>query len=232
MRPLAVLALGASLAAGCRSAPKRVLAPPVPTVSPADLGRLAPEQMGPLQEARGDLDAARDAVARARLRLQDARHEESYARADRTQADADRQRAEAELRGAREAGDALQGARATELVEAAALRAQAADARLDYARRLVAAREADARAAEAGVRRGEWEVERAKLTALREAGIPAASKYDPAPLERRVSDAARAEDAARARARDLEHQAAAAHARWRGLVDRYEARARGIGATG
>ncbi len=232
MRPLAALALGVLLAAGCRSTPKRVQARPVPTVSPADLGRLAPEQMGPIQTARGDLDASRDAVSRARLRLQDARHEEAYARADRTQADADRQRADAQLRTSGEAGDARLAARATELVEAASLRAQAADARLDYARRLVAAREAEAQAAEARVRRGEWEVERAKLTALREAQIPAASKYDPAPLERRVAEAARAEDGARARARDLDHQAAAAHARWRGLLDRYEARARGIGATG
>jgi hypothetical protein len=114
----------------------------------------------------------------------------------------------------------------------AALRTQAADARLDYARRLVAAREADVAAAEARVRRLEWEAERAKLTALREAQIPAATKYDPAPIDGRVAEAARAESAARARAGELDRAAAVAHGRWRGLVDRYEARARGIGTTG
>lgn len=233
MRPLAVLALAATLASGCRSAQERTSqAEVVPLVSPADVGRLAPEQMGPIQTARGDLDAARDAVARARLRLQDARHEESYARADRTQADADRQRAEAQLKTAQEAGDARLAARATELVEAAALRAQGADARIDYARRLVAARDAEVRAAEAHVVRAEWEIERAKLAALREAQLPAATKYDPAPLDRRVGEAARAEDGARARARDMAHQAAVAFDRWRSLVDRYEARARGLGGTG
>ena len=233
MRTLAVLALAALAAAGCRSTPKRTArAEAVPTVSPADVGRLSPEQMGPIQTARGDLDAARDAVARARLRHQDARHEEGYARADRTQADADRQRAEAELRAAREAGDARLAARANERTEAATLRTQAADARLDYARRLVAARDAEAKAAEANVVRMEWEVERAKLAALREAQVPAATKYDPGPLDRRTGEAARAADAARGRARDLDHQAAIARDRWRSLVDRYEARARGLGATG
>ncbi|HEY6100120.1 MAG TPA: hypothetical protein VIW03_11855 [Anaeromyxobacter sp.] len=231
MRPLSVLAAGAVLALGCFSTSKRQ-AQPVATVSPADLGRLSPQQMGPMQTARGDLDAAKDAVPRARLRLQDARHEEGYARADRTQAEADRQRAEAQLRTAQEAGDARLAARATELLDAAGLRAQAADARLDYARKLVAARDAEVQAAEAHVGRAEWGVERAKLTALREAQIPAATKYDPAPLDQRVAEAARAEESARARASELDRQAAIAFARWRGLVDRYEARARGLGLTG
>ncbi len=171
-------------------------------------------------------------MARGRLRLQDSRHEEGFAQADRTQADADRQRAEAEARGAREAGDARLVARAQELGGAAALRAQAADARLDYARKLAAAREAEIAAAEARVRRAEWDVERAKLSALRAAEIPAATKYDPAPLERRVAEAARAEDAARARASELGRAATVAQGRWRSLVDRYEARARGAGSTG
>jgi hypothetical protein len=231
MRSLAT-AVAVAAALACRSSPERAAPPPVPTVSAADLGRLAPEQMGPITTARGDLDAARDAIARARLRLQDSRHEEGFAQADRTQADADRQRAEAEARGAREAGDARLVARAQELGGAAALRAQAADARLDYARKLAAAREAEVQAAEARARRVEWEVERAKLSALRTAQIPAASKYDPAPLERRVAEAARAEDAARVRAGELGRAAIVAQGRWRSLVDRYEARARGAGSTG
>lgn len=75
-------------------------------------------------------------------------------------------------------------------------------------------------------------MERAKLTALREAQIAAATKYDPRPLDERVGEAARAEDGARARARELDREATVAHGRWRGLVDRYEARVRGLGGTG
>jgi colicin import membrane protein len=235
MRPvnvLAVLALGAGIAPACRSSAPRPAAKPVVTVSPADLGRLAPEQMGPVRTARGEVDAAQDAVARARLRLQDARQEEAYARADGAQAEADHQRGAAQLRTAREAGDGRLAARATDLVDAAALRGQAAGARLEYARRLVAAREAGVRAAEAHVSRAQWELERAKLAALRQAGIPAASKYDPAPLDRRAFDAARADEGAQARARALDRDATLAFDRWRQLVDRYEARARGAGSTG
>lgn len=83
-------------------------------------------------------------------------------------------------------------------------------------------------AAEARVRRAEWEVERSKLVALREAQVPAATKYDPAPLDRRIAEVARAEEAARARARDLGGAARASFERWRTLTDRYEARARAI----
>lgn len=230
MRPLVLSALAASLLA-CGSTQKRG-EDTVATVSPADLGRLAPEQMGPVQTARADHDAARDAVARARLRLQDSRHEESFAHADRTDAEADRQRAEAELKAAQQSGDPSLLARANELAEAAALRQQAADARLDFARRLVAAREAEIAALDARVRRGEWAVERAKLTALEEAGIPAASKYDAAALERQVGEAARAEEGARVRALELERAAVAARDRWRGLVERYEARARSLQGSG
>jgi hypothetical protein len=226
---VAVVVLAAFVA--CRSAPERKPAP-VATVSAADLGRLSPEQMGPLTSARADHDAARDAVARAQLRLQEARHEEGFAHADRTQAEADGQRAEAEARGARESGDARLVARADELKGAAALRAQAADARLDFARRLIAAREAEVAAAEASVRRAEWSLERAKLAALREARIPAATKYDPAPIEGRLGEAARAESQAKTRAAELGRAAEVAQGRWRGLVDRYEARARGLGGTG
>lgn len=121
---------------------------------------------------------------------------------------------------------------ARELGEAAALRSQASDARLEYARRLVEARDSDVKAAEAQVSRAEWTVERSKLAALREAQIPAATKYEPGPLDRRVSDAARAEQASRARSQELGRRAAITFDRWRALVDRYEAKARAGGRTG
>ena len=226
----AVLAVAlAATTAACRSAPRTPPPPaPVATVSDADLGRLAPEQMGPVQAGRAALGEARDAVARAQLRLQDSRHEEGWANAERAQAEGDRLRAAAELSAAREAGDARKASIATERADAAALRTQAADARLQYGRSLVAAREAEVNAAEARVRRAEWEVERSKLVALREAQVPAATKYDPAPLDRRIAEVARAEEAARARARDLGGAARASFERWRTLTDRYEARARAI----
>jgi hypothetical protein len=75
-------------------------------------------------------------------------------------------------------------------------------------------------------------VERAKLTALEEAEIPAASKYDAAALERQVNEAARAEEGARVRALELDRAAVAARDRWRGLVERYEARARSLQGSG
>ncbi len=227
-----LLASAVAFAVSCGTAAHRPSEPALPPVADADVGRLAPEQMGQIQSARADLAAAQDALARARLRLQDSRHEEQYAAADRTQAQADRQRGDADMRAAAEAGDERLRSRAAEELEQATLRAQAADARLDFARRLVAARDVDVQAAAARVRRGEWEVERAKLAALREAGIPAASKYDQVPYEKRVAEAAQSEQSLRTRARDLDQAAATAHARWRSLVDRYEARARDGAAGG
>jgi hypothetical protein len=82
--------------------------------------------------------------------------------------------------------------------------------------------------AEARARRLEWEIERSKLTALSEAGLPAASKYEAAPIEGKIAEAAKAEDAARARSSQLGGSARAAYDAWRSLHDQYEARARSI----
>jgi hypothetical protein len=230
MRIVAIAAALAATILACRSTPKSRAAgeTQIQIVADADLGRLATEQMGPVQATRAALDEARDAVARAHRRLRDSRHEEEWANADKAAAESDRLRAVAELSSAKEAGDQRMSGLASEHAAAAALRGQAADARLDYARKLVQAREAELRTAEARVRRAEWEVERAKLTALREARLPAASKYDAAPIERRVAEAVKAEDGARARSRDLATTARTAYDQWRSLTDRYEARARSI----
>lgn len=226
---LAAALVASSMAFGCRSTPKKAAAEqPVQTVADADLGRLGPDQMGPIQTARSTLFEVRDALARAQLRLQDSRHEENWANAEKAAAEGDRLRAAAELTTAQEAGDQRRAGIASERAEAAALRGQAAAARLDYARKLVAARDSEVKTAEARVRRTEWEVERAKLTALREAGVPAATKYDPGPIDGRVAEALRAEEGARAKARELGASARAAYDQWRSLSDRYEARARSI----
>ncbi len=224
-----VAAVAAASTLACRSAPRSgAREQPTPTVSDADLGRLSPDQMGPVQASRATLDEARDAVARARLRLQDSRHEQEWANAEKVAAESDRLRAAAELSAAKEAGDQRLSGLASERAEAAALRSQAAAARLDYAAKLAQARDAEVRTGEARVRRAEWEVERAKLIALRQAGLPAASKYDPAPIERRIAEAFKAEEGARAKSRDLGVTARAAYDQWRSLSERYEARARSI----
>jgi hypothetical protein len=229
MRASVICAIALAVAA-CGTSKKKE--PAFTPVSEADFGRLSAEQVGPVQTARADTDASRDAAARARHRLAEARHEEGFARADRAQADADAARAAAEMRAAKEAGDGRLVARAEELRAAAALRQQAADARLDYARRLVAAREADIAAADARTRLSEAQLERAKLDALAQAGIPAATKYDPGPFERRVAEAKRAADGAAGQARLRDREAIAARDRWQGLVQRYEARVQGAGGTG
>jgi hypothetical protein len=197
-------------------------------VADADLGRLAPDEMGPVQASRSQLDEARDAVARAQMRLQESRHEDDWANADKAAAESDRLRAAAELATAKDTGDQRRASIARDHAAAAVLRAQSAQARLDYARKLVQARDAEAKVAEARARRLEWEVERSKLTALHEAGLPAASKYDAAPIDGRIAEAAKAEDAARARARELGGSARAAYDAWRSVHEQYEARARSI----
>jgi hypothetical protein len=224
---LAAAAIAAASLAACRSTPKKT-EQPIRTVADADLGRLGPDEMGAVQTARGALNEARDSVARARLRLQESKHEDNWATAEKASAEGDRLRAAAELAAAKEAGDQRRAGIAAERAEAAAFRGQAAEARQEYARRLVAARDAEVKAAEARARRTEWEVERSKLSALREAGNPAATKYDPAPIDARVAEALRAEEAAQAQARELGTSARAAHDKWRTLADRYEARARAI----
>jgi hypothetical protein len=229
MRTLAPIAALAALALACSSTPKKKASEePVRTVADADLGRLAPDQMGPFQEARARLDEARDAIARAQLRLQESRHEEAWANADRAAAESDRLRAAAQLATAKDAGDQRAVGIANDHAAAAALRAQTADARLDYARKLVQARDADVKTAEARARRAEWEVERSKLVALRDANLPAASKYDPAPIEKMIAEAGKVEEGARARSRELGGSARAAYDAWRSLNERYEARARSI----
>jgi colicin import membrane protein len=206
-----------------------------PTFTPvadADMGRLGPDQMAVVDAARSDLAASRDAVARARLRFQDAHHEEGYARADQTAAQADAQRAQAEMKAAQDAGDQGWIGRAQDMADAARLRQSAGDAHLAYAQKQVQAREAEVQAAEAAVNVSNAELERAKLTALQDAQIPAASKYDFAPFDRRVSDSRRAEEAARARAGQANQAAIAARDQWRALTQRWQARVQGSGGRG
>jgi colicin import membrane protein len=204
--------------------------PELRPVSDADFGVLSPDQMGPVDTARGSLFAARDAVVRAQLRLREARNEVDLARLDRTAAQAEAQRAAGTVRAAGESADPSAQARAKELAEAARLRIEAAQAHATYAERLVEARKADVEAAGARVRIAEAELERSKLTALEEARIPAARNYDPRPLDALVARAQSAAQERAAAARAADQRAAEAQGAWRTLSQRYQARISGIGA--
>jgi hypothetical protein len=227
MRKISI-ALGlAGLAAlsGCRSASSR--GPAYRPVSEADFGRLEAGQTGPVDAARADLALARDEVARAERRAADARHEIEFARADETAARAERERATAEMRVAHESADPRALARAQDLADGAEIRSRAAAEHLAYAQRLVEARDAARDATRARVALAEAALERARLAALEQAGIPAASKYDPRPLDALEAERRRAFDARRARAAHAERLAQDALARWRAQVDRWQARAQG-----
>ncbi len=187
------------------------------TVSDADFGRLQAGQTGPVDEARQFLASARDESARAKLRLQQMQQEDDLAKADQQVADADAKRAEAQVRLANENREpaALESAR--KMTESAKIRHQAADARLDYANQLAAARQASVKAAERQVALGEARVEWAKLQALQQAGVPAATKYDAGGFQTRLNDAQKDFDTSMQKARELETQSTAAQQRWQDL---------------
>ncbi len=192
-------------------------------VSDEDFARLPRGQMGPVDQARAQLRQAQDQLARAKLRLQEASHEEDLAKAEQAAADAKIQQAEAQLKIAQDRGDQKAIARATQAVEAAKLQRQAADAHLDYAKKLASARQAQAEVAERRVDVMVRQVELAKLQALQQAGVPAASRYDPAVFRRDLADAQVALAQAQAKARDLSAQAQASLQEWRSLSGRYQA---------
>jgi hypothetical protein len=184
------------------------------TVSDADAGRLGPDQVGPVTRARQELDAARDALARTSLGLQQARNEEGIAKADLQAAEADQKVADSQRKVASDsrAPDALEQARV--LQERATAHRQEADLHLEYARNLVAERQAKAQAAERQVKVAQARVEWSKLQALEQAGNPAATKYDAGRFQTAVNDAQGEADAAANDARALEAQASAARRRW------------------
>jgi len=195
-----------------------------PRVADADVGRLAPEQMQPVDDARRWLASARDELARAKLRTEDTAHEGELAKADRQAADAEHQRAEAQARIAETSRDPAQTERARRLQEQARLAKAAADTRADWAAKTSVARQADVHAAEQQVRLGDARVEESKLRALQAAGIPAAGKYDAAKFQEQIQGAQRAFEDALRKARDLQGQATASQQRWQDLQRQMQAR--------
>ncbi|BDG03752.1 hypothetical protein [Anaeromyxobacter oryzae] len=197
------------------------------TVAETDFGRLSPAEMQPVNAARTESDAARDGVARADLHLQEAQHEADYAKAEQTAVRADQERAAAAAKAAKESGDPGDTARAQELASTAQLHQQAAEAHAAYANQLVQARQAGVAAAKAEQARAEAALERAKLTALEQAQIPAATKYDPARFDATVAQRTREAAEARTRASQADHAALQALGTWQTLQQRWQARAQG-----
>lgn len=193
------------------------------TVSAEDAGRLGPEQVGLVDEARQALDGARDALSRTSLRLQEAQNEEGAAKADRQAAEADQKVADAQQKMADDsrAPEALERARL--LQEQAKARKQVADLHLEYASKLIDERKAELQAAEAQVKVAQARVEWSKLQALEQARNPASTKYDSGRFQTAVNDAQGDLDEAVQKAQNLEVQATAARQRWEDTRRRLQA---------
>lgn len=183
-------------------------------VTEADMGRLPADEKGPLTEARRFAASAQDQRNEAALALEKANQEVQLAGADEAAAKALEEQAKA-----RE-GIASDSREPNALRQARMLRAQAdgqreaAKARREYAEKLVEARKAGAEAANLRVNLANQRLELAKVQSLREAGVPAGSKYDLAAFQARVNDAQRKLDEAEGKARKSDEQAGTARAMW------------------
>jgi len=222
------LALAVAACAGSRSAGQG----DAPRIADADLGRLAQEQMQPVDDARRYLASARDELARARLRLEQTKQEDGLARADQQSADADQQRAAAGARLAEQSREPAQLEQARQLQEKAQMAKRAADARLDWAQKLVTSRQTAVQAAERQVQLGDAKLEQSKLRALQVVGIPAAGKYDPARFQAQADGAQQAFDAELAKAREQDNQTVAAQRRYEDLQRMMQARGSAVPTGG
>jgi chromosome segregation ATPase len=193
------------------------------TVSDADVGRLGPEQVGPVDQARQELAGARNALSRTSLRLQQAQNEEGIAKAEQQAAEADQKLADAQQKVANDSRvpDALEKAR--QLQGQANANKQRADLHAEYARKLVEQRKAEAQAAEQQVKVAEARVEWSKLQALEQVQNPASTKYDAGRFQTAVNDAQGDLDKATQKAQQLEAQATAARQRWEDAERRLQA---------
>jgi hypothetical protein len=196
-------------------------------VSEPDYGRLQPNQLAPVDAARAAVSSANDEVARAKLRLEQASNDVEMARADLTAAQAATQRAQAQGDAAASSNDPNAKARAQEAAAEAELQTRSAKAHLAYGQRLVEARQAEIDTAEKEVALRQAELDKAKLTALSQARIPAASKYDPATFDARVAGAQKDYSEQRAEADRRMHAAKQAENAWRTLHAQYQARIQG-----
>lgn len=223
----AALWLGA--AAGCAGSRGAAQGP---QVAETDFGRLGPAQTAPVDEARHFVSSARDELARAKLRAQDAQNELAMAKADQVEASAAAQRAGAEQKVADQSRAPAQLDRARQMQEQAKLHKSAADAHVDYVNRLIQANNASVDAANKQAELADARLEWAKLQALQQAGVPAATKYDGGKFQSRVGSAQKSFDDALKHARDLHGQASTAQQRWHDAQRQLQARGGGAIQTG
>jgi hypothetical protein len=208
--------------AGCAGGRKQAERPV--TVSDSDYGRLGTDQTAMVDQARTELGNSRDELARAKLRQTEAAQATNLAQADIGVADAELQRAASQAKLAEESNDPAQLARARSMADSAQLRKTAAQARLEYAGKLQAARAAEVTAAEKEVAYQEMLVEQSKLHALNQAQVPAGGKYDASRLEGAVAAARKEFDEASANARAAALEASSAEQRWQDLQRQLQAR--------
>jgi hypothetical protein len=193
-------------------------AAPLSTVSDADFGRLAPDQIQPVVDARAEVDQARNELGRAKLEGVNDQHEGELARSDQAQSSADMSRAVVEGRIGQDSNDPGQKQQAADDSKAAQQDSDAANARLVFAKKLTISRAAQVTAAERKVDLAVEKVNVAKLQSLEDAAMPAAGKYDHAAAMERVMIAQRAYDSATVTANNAVGETTAAHERWQYLV--------------
>jgi hypothetical protein len=193
------------------------------TVSDADMGRLEPGQMGPIDNARQFAMSAKDELARAQLRQQQSQHESDLAKADQQAAEAAQKRADTQNKVANDSREPAQLEAARKLTEQAKLHKQAADAHMDYAKKIADARKTAVEAAQKQVELGNARLEYAKLQSLQAASVPAASKYDASKFQGQVNNAQKAFDDSLKKAREQESQATAAMQKWQDVQRQMQA---------
>jgi hypothetical protein len=208
-----VIPLALAAVIGCTHGGAQRQAKPT-TVSDEDAGRLGPEQLAVVHQARQDLSLARDDLARASLRLQQAQNEEVIAKADQEAAAAAQKVADAQQKVADDSRAPQALDKASRLQEQAKAHKQTADLHADYASKLVDERKAEMQAAERRVDLAQARVELSKLQALEQARNPAATKYDASGFHAAVNHAQGELDKASQNARSLELEATAVRQRW------------------
>jgi hypothetical protein len=209
--PIAPVIVLLAIATGCASNAASS------TVSESDYARLGVHETKLVDDARAQLALARDELGRAKLNVVNDQHEGELARSDQATASADVSRAVAESKIGKDSNEPGQIPQARDATKTARQGKEAADARLEYSKKLATSQAAQVTAAERKVDLMTEKVNLAKLQSLDDAAIPAAGKYDRATAMERVVNAQRAYDSATASAGTASRETTAAKERWQTL---------------
>ena len=154
-----------------------------PMVSSADMGRLSPQQLHPVDEAQAQFFRAQQARNRAALQLQDAKNQVAVTEPRVQAADADIKAAEAHLDAAKQSGDPRSIGAAQHELDVARLEKQAREANIDYLNHEVSYRDAALTLSSRQVDLADARLQQSKLLALQQAHNPAANKYSSAAFQ-------------------------------------------------